>query len=76
MERVLLDVRNFVEVRTFGVCTYLGEKMGIPIRNIRLFFVYASFIAMGSPVIIYMSMAFMLNIKKYIRSSKKVIVNL
>jgi phage shock protein PspC (stress-responsive transcriptional regulator) len=60
-------MRSFFELQAFGVCTYLGDKMGIASSKIRLFFIYASFIAMGSPVIIYLTMAFLLNIKNFVR---------
>lgn len=69
-------LRSIVELQAFGVCTYLGEKMGIPIRHIRLFFVYASFITMGSPLLAYMGMAFLLNLRNYVKSSRKVFNNL
>lgn len=59
--------KHIFESGVFGVCTYLGEKMGIASSRIRLFFVYASFLALGSPVIIYMSMAFLLKLRNYMR---------
>jgi hypothetical protein len=32
-----------------------------------LFFIYASFIAYGSPIIVYLMLAFLMNFKKYLR---------
>jgi phage shock protein PspC (stress-responsive transcriptional regulator) len=55
------------ETGLYGVCTYLGEKMGIASSKIRFFFVYASFLTLGSPVIIYMSLAFLLKLRDYMR---------
>jgi phage shock protein C len=66
------NIKFFVEERVFGVCSYLGEKLGISSSRIRLYFIYTSFITMGSPVIIYLVMAFWLNLKKYIRLNKTV----
>lgn len=66
------SIKFFVEERVFGVCSYLGEKLGISSSRIRLYFIYTSFITMGSPVIIYLVMAFWLNLKKYIRLNKTV----
>ncbi len=60
-------LKLFFEERAFGVCSRLGEKMNFPIDSIRLFFIYASFITMGSPVIVYVSMAMMMKIRKYFR---------
>lgn len=66
------NIKFFVEKRVFGVCSYLGEKLGISSSRIRLYFIYTSFITMGSPVIIYLVMAFWLNLKKYIRLSRTI----
>ena len=63
MERL----KYFVEKHVFGVCSYLGEKLGISSSRIRLYFIYTSFITMGSPVIIYLVIAFWINLKKYVR---------
>ncbi|MES2558592.1 MAG: PspC domain-containing protein [Bacteroidota bacterium] len=64
------SIKYFVEKRVYGVCSYIGERFGISSSRIRLYFIYTSFITMGSPIIIYLVMAFWLNIKKYIRNRK------
>jgi phage shock protein PspC (stress-responsive transcriptional regulator) len=63
--------KQFVEWHVFGVCTAIGEKMGIATSVIRKYFIYISFITMGSPVIIYLFVAFWMNIKRYIFSAKR-----
>jgi phage shock protein C len=60
-------IKYFVEKYAFGVCSYLGDRLGIATSRIRLYFIYTSFITMGSPIIIYLVIAFWLNLKKYIR---------
>lgn len=60
-------LKLFFEERAFGVCYRLGEKFNFPIDSIRLFFIYASFITLGSPVIVYISMAMTMKIRKYFR---------
>ena len=50
-------IRFFVEKQAFGVCTRLGEKMSISASSIRLYFIYTSFLTLGSPVVIYLIMA-------------------
>jgi phage shock protein PspC (stress-responsive transcriptional regulator) len=64
-------VREFVELHAFGVCTAIGEKLGIATSRIRMWFIYISFLTMGSPIIVYMILAFWLNIKNYIYSAKR-----
>jgi len=60
-------LKLFFQDRAFGVCSKLGEKLHFPIDSIRLFFIYTSFITLGSPVIIYVCLAMMMKIRKYLR---------
>lgn len=59
-------LRNFIEQGAFGVCSAIGERMGVAGSRIRLWFIYLSFLTFGSPVIVYMVLAFIMNLKKYI----------
>lgn len=65
------SLRRMIEFQAFGVCTAIGEKMGIATSRIRMWFIYISFITFGSPLIVYMVLAFWLNIKNYIYSAKR-----
>jgi len=67
MKGLINEIQLFFENHAFGVCTALGEKMGIATSSIRLFFIYASFLTFGSPIIIYMSLAFLLNMRSHLR---------
>jgi len=60
-------ITQFFEYKVFGVCTELGDKMGIPTFYIRSFFIYTSFLTFGSPLIIYLGLAFLMNMRKYFR---------
>lgn len=64
--------RNFLEYNVYGVCDWWGDKLGIKSSKIRLFFIYFSFLALGSPVIIYLIMAFILDNKHVIKGKRKV----
>jgi phage shock protein PspC (stress-responsive transcriptional regulator) len=64
-------IKQFVEWHVFGVCTAIGERIGIATTIIRKYFIYISFITMGSPLIIYLFIAFWMNIKKYMRNSRR-----
>lgn len=61
----------FFELRSFGVSTWLARKTRIEVAKVRLFFIYASFIALGSPVIIYMVMAFILEHKHIFKLQRR-----
>lgn len=66
----MLDVRSFLETRFFGVCSYWGDKLLMPSSKIRLFFIYSSFITVGSPIIVYLSMAFVLKLRDYVKGRR------
>jgi len=63
-------ISAFFEKQTFGVCTWLGDKLHMKTSQIRLFFIYASFLTLGSPLIVYLHMAFILRIKRFMQSSR------
>ncbi|GAB3931967.1 PspC domain-containing protein [Larkinella terrae] len=60
-------LRYFVESQAFGVCTRLGEKMNISASSIRLYFIYTSCLTLGSPVVLYLIMAFWMEMRKHLR---------
>lgn len=60
-------ILDFFERQAFGVFSWWGEKLGIKTQSIRLFFIYLSFLTFGSPIIIYLIMAFILQNKDYIK---------
>ncbi len=68
---LLRRIQSVTEMRIFGVCASVGEKMGVSISAIRIFFIYTSFLAIGSPVIIYLALAFVKNIRKHLRNRRK-----
>jgi phage shock protein PspC (stress-responsive transcriptional regulator) len=67
---LIQEVREYFERQAFGVCTWLGEKLDMRTSVIRLFFIYATFLTAGSPIIIYMILAFWLKLKNYVRSKR------
>ncbi len=69
--RYMKRFKNFVELHVFGVCSAIGERMGIASSTIRKYFIYISFLTMGSPVIIYLFVAFWMNIKRYMLNARR-----
>ncbi|NJL15625.1 MAG: PspC domain-containing protein [Microscillaceae bacterium] len=63
-------IQDFLEHQAFGVCTRLGEKMGLASSRIRIFFIYASFLTFGSPILLYLALAFLMNLRRYWRQHK------
>ena len=63
--------KHIIEWHVFGVYSYIGEKIGIANTTIRKYFIYVSLLTMGSPIIIYMFLAFWLNIRNYLWSKER-----
>jgi len=66
----MLRFKDNFERSAFGVCSYLGEKLGISVSGVRMYFIYVTFVTMGSPIILYLIAAFWLNIRKYVKPTK------
>jgi phage shock protein PspC (stress-responsive transcriptional regulator) len=72
----MLIFKSLIEQTAYGVCTKIGEKIGLSTRRIRVFFIYTSFLTLGSPVIIYMILAFWINMKNYAREKRTAVWDL
>ncbi|HLP19869.1 MAG TPA: hypothetical protein VK174_06185 [Chitinophagales bacterium] len=59
-----------VESNVYGVCERIGERLKMPAKDIRLFFIYASCLTIGSPVIVYMILAFWIRMKDYVNGKR------
>jgi phage shock protein PspC (stress-responsive transcriptional regulator) len=67
----MYKIKHFIEWQVFGVLSAIGVRMGIATHKIRLWFVYISFLTLGSPIIFYMILAFWRNMRNYIWLSKR-----
>jgi phage shock protein PspC (stress-responsive transcriptional regulator) len=66
-------IRNLLERSAFGVCSYLGYRMGLASYRVRLYFIYLSFLTLGSSFILYLFAAFWLNVRQYIRDKRNLL---
>ncbi|MCB0637252.1 MAG: PspC family transcriptional regulator [Lewinella sp.] len=66
-------IRQLLERSAFGVCSYLGDKMGVAHSRVRVYFIYLSFLTMGSPILLYLFAAFWLNVRRYIKRGRNLI---
>ncbi|NND93410.1 MAG: PspC domain-containing protein [Flavobacteriales bacterium] len=71
MRRLFENILTYHEKHAFGVCTWLGDKLSIRTENIRLSFIYLSFITFGSPIFLYLIAAFILRHKDNFLPPKK-----
>jgi phage shock protein C len=72
----MLIFKSLIEETAYGVCTKIGDKIGLSTRRIRLFFIYTSFLTLGSPVIVYMILAFWMNMRNYAREKRTAVWDL
>lgn len=63
---------SFFEKQSFGVCTYLAQKFHLSLARVRLFFIYLSFLSVGAPLIFYFFAFLVLDIRKFIRSKRRI----
>ncbi len=73
---IMKRLQYFIESQAFGVCAMLGEKLGFASSSIRLTFIYVSFLTMGSPVILYLMLAFWMNVSKHLRRERSTVWDL
>jgi phage shock protein PspC (stress-responsive transcriptional regulator) len=71
MKRFFQKVIFFFEMQSYGVCEWWARKLGISSTKVRLGFIYFSFIALGSPVLLYLIMAWILEHKHYFQLKAK-----
>ncbi len=67
---MILPFRIIVEKSVFGVCSRIAEQMGVRTARVRLYFIYITFLTLGSPLVVYFFAAFWMNVKKYIRNGR------
>ena len=58
MQSLINEIKAWFEQQAFGVCEWWGEKLSIPSAHIRMFFIYTTFLTVGSPIILYLTLAF------------------
>ena len=64
-------LKDFIEWKVFGVCSWIGERVGISTTTIRKYFIFNSCLTMGSPVIVYVFLAFWMNVRDYMLSARR-----
>ncbi len=65
-DQMIEKIRSFFEKNGFEVSSRLGQRIGLSADLVRLFFIYTSFVTFGSPLIIYLTLAFMMRTKDYL----------
>ncbi|MCH4823454.1 PspC domain-containing protein [Gramella lutea] len=76
MSNFISDIRYYLEKHGFYVSTRMADKLGMRAKNVRLFFIYASFFTMGVGFIVYLVLAFWLKLKDLIYTKRTSVFDL
>ncbi|MBZ0207668.1 MAG: PspC domain-containing protein [Flavobacteriales bacterium] len=67
-EFTMIDrIKTYFERQAFGVCEWWAHKLNIKTEQVRLSFIYLSFVTAGLNVVAYLVMAFVLKHKERIK---------
>ena len=64
---MIASIKTWFEKQAFGVCEWWAGKLNIKTEQVRLSFIYLSFITAGVHLVFYLIMAFVLQHKERIK---------
>ncbi|WGH76842.1 PspC domain-containing protein [Tenacibaculum tangerinum] len=74
--KLINSVRHFFERYGFNVSSRFADRLGIRATNVRLFFIYMSFVTIGLSFGLYLTMAFLLRLKDMIYTKRTSVFDL
>ncbi|SDS20654.1 phage shock protein C (PspC) family protein [Polaribacter sp. KT25b] len=69
-------VRHFFERHGFGVFSRFADKLGMRAKNVRIFFIYISFVTVGLSFGLYLTLAFLLRLKDMVYTKRSSVFDL
>lgn len=72
----LHSLRHFFERHGFYVSSRLADRLGMRAVNVRLFFIYISFVTVGLSFGLYLTLAFILKLKDKIYTKRTSVFDL
>ncbi|MAO11453.1 MAG: PspC family transcriptional regulator [Flavobacteriaceae bacterium] len=76
MLQMVYRIRYFFEKRGFYVSSRLADRLGMRVKNVRLFFIYLSFATLGVGFAIYVTLAFWLRLKDLVYAKRTSVFDL
>ena len=74
--KIIKKIRYFFEDYGFAVCSTLANFLGIKVKNVRLFFIYASFTTIIGGFILYLTLGFLFKLKGMIYTKRRSVFDL
>ncbi len=69
-------VRHYFERHGFTVSSRLADRLGMRALNVRLFFIYISFVTVGLSFALYLIIAFVLRLKDLVYTKRSSVFDL
>lgn len=69
-------IRHFFERHGFNVSSRFADRLGMRAVNVRLFFIYISFVTVGLSFGLYLTLAFVLRLKDKIYTKRTSVFDL
>jgi len=76
MLKLVYKIRYYFERNGFYVSSRLADRLGMRVKNIRLFFIYLSFATLGVGFGFYLTLAFGLKLKDLIYTKRSSVFDL
>ena len=74
--KIIDSIRHYFELRGFDVSSRLADALGMRATNVRLFFIYISFVTVCLSFGIYLTLAFLLRLKDMIYTKRSSVFDL
>jgi len=73
---MLYKLRLFLERNGFYVSSRFADRLGMRAKNVRLFFIYATFATAGLGFVVYLTLAFWLKLKDLVYTKRTSVFDL
>ena len=73
---MIQNLLHFFEKHGFFVASRFADRLGMRTSNVRLFFIYISFITVGLGFGLYLTLAFLLKLKDMIKTKRSSVFDL
>ncbi len=74
--KFIYAIRYFFELHGFNVLSRFADRLGMRAKNVRLFFIYISFVTVGLSFGIYLTLAFLLKLKDMVYTKRSSVFDL
>lgn len=74
--KLIHSVRHYFERHGFDVSSRFADRLGMRALNVRLFFIYISFVTVGLSFGLYLTLAFLLKLKDMVYTKRSSVFDL